>query len=80
MKRMIYSVYLTEVGNDPLSVIKTYRDLTCLGLKDVKDKIDSAPCILLETANREEAELYKTSLEECGATVTILSSAADHLS
>ncbi len=77
MKKICYNVELTEIGNDELSVIKTYRDMTGLGVKDAKDKVDAAPCILLKTTILEEAEHFKASLEECGATVNISDSTAD---
>lgn len=68
---MTYRVELTDIGDNKVLLIKTYRLLTGLELKEAKDTIDSAPCILLETTNGEEANLYKTSLEGCGATVVI---------
>jgi len=74
---IIYSVKLTAIGNDEASVIKTYRDMTGLGIKEARDRVVSAPCVLLKTVSQEEAELYKTSLEECGATVSILEGATD---
>ena len=69
-----YSVKLTAIGNDEVAVIKTYRDMTGLGVKEARDRVVAVPCILLETSSPEEAELYKTTLEECGATVNILES------
>lgn len=74
MKKINYSVELTAVGDNPLSVIKTYRDMTCLGLTDIKDMVNSVPYLLLTTTSLEEAERYKTALEKCGATVNISSS------
>lgn len=68
----IYSVVLAEIGDDKVAVIKTYRDLTGLGLKEAKDIVDSAPCILFANTTLEEAEAYKTSFEDCGASITIL--------
>ncbi len=69
---IIYSVKLTAIGNDEAAVIKTYRDMTGLGIKEARDKVVSAPCVLMETVRQEEAETYKKTLEGCGATVTIL--------
>ncbi len=59
------------MGNDANSVIKTYRDMTGLGLKQAKDKAEAAPCVILETTSMKEAERYKTALEACGAAVNI---------
>jgi len=77
MKKISYNLELTTIGNDANLVIKTYRDMTGLGLKQVKDKVESAPCVLLETASMEEAKRYKTALEACGAAVNISSSTTD---
>ena len=46
-------------------------------MKEAKDKVEAAPCVLLETTSMEDAERYKTALEICGATVTISSSITD---
>lgn len=74
MKQTKYSVELTVIGHDINSVVKTYRDITGLGLKEAKDKVYSAPCVILETTSQGDAESYKTALEACGATVNIFSS------
>ncbi len=55
-KKKIYSVKLAAIGDNEVSVMKAYRDLTGLGLKEVKDKVNSAPCVLLETNSRREAD------------------------
>ncbi len=77
MKKICYILELKEPGNDVGSVIKTYRDITGLGLKDAKDKVEAAPCVLLETTSIEDAEHYKVTLEACGATVNISSNTTD---
>ncbi len=59
------------MGNDANSVIKTYRDMTGLGIKQAKNKAEAAPCVILETTSMKEAERYKTALEACGAAVNI---------
>lgn len=71
MKKTCYCLELTTIGNDAVSVIKTYRDITGLGLKEAKDKVDAAPCVLLETASLRDAENYKTALEASGAAIKI---------
>lgn len=68
----IYTIKLTAVGSNKLSVIKAYREITGCGLKEAKDKVESAPCVLLETTNIEQAMLYKTELEQYGATVNFV--------
>lgn len=71
MKKISYNLELTAIGDDANSVIKTFRDMSGLGIKQAKDKVESAPCVLLETTSMEGAERYKTALEACGAAVNI---------
>ena len=80
MKKTCYYLELKTIGNDAGSVIKTYRDMTGLGLKEAKDKVEAAPCVLLETTSMEDAERYKKALEASGATVDISSTTTDVLS
>lgn len=79
MKKTCYCLELTTIGNDAVSVIKTYRDITGLGLKEAKDKVDVAPCVLLETASLRDAENYKTALEASGATIKISESITEFI-
>lgn len=74
MTKTTYTAELTSVGNSKIQVIKAYRELTCVGLKEAMDKVESAPCIVLETTNRKEAECYRTALEKCGAIVNVYGS------
>ena len=70
-EEVLYVVELTSFNDSKVAVIKAYRELTGLGLKEAKDTIDLAPCVILETTDEEMANQYKTALEEAGATVTI---------
>ena len=62
-----FDVILLEAGPNKVSVIKTVRELTGLGLKAAKDVVDGAPKAVKEGANKEEAEAAKKKLEEAGA-------------
>ena len=53
-----------------IQVIKEVRALTSLGLKDVKDLVESAPKIVLEKVNKDTANDAKEKLEGAGATVS----------
>lgn len=64
-------VELTEAGDQPIKVIKIIREVTGLGLKEAKELVDEAPSIVLEDVSEKQAEEFKDSLEEVGATVTI---------
>lgn len=73
MKPKMYNVELIHAGSDRVSVIKTYRDMTGIGIKDAVGRVDSAPSILLKTADLSEAEQYKSALEGLGAMINISS-------
>lgn len=79
MKKTSYCLELKAIGHDVNSVISTYHDMTGLGIKEAKYKVETAPCILLETTSMEDAQKYKTALETCGATVSISGNTIDGL-
>ena len=66
-----FDVELTEVGANKVKVIKVVREVTGLGLKEVKAVVDGAPKVLKEAASKAEAEDIKTKLEAEGAKVTL---------
>ena len=66
-----FDVILESVGEKRVSVIKTVRSLTNLGLKESKELVESAPKAILENAKKEDAEKAKAALEAEGATVTL---------
>ena len=66
-----FDVIVTAVGDKKVGVIKVVRAITGLGLKEAKDKVDSAPVSIKEGVSQEEAEDVKKQLEEAGATVEI---------
>jgi large subunit ribosomal protein L7/L12 len=66
-----FSVILTAVGANKISVIKAVRELTTLGLKESKDLVESAPKPVKEGINKEEAAAAKQKLEAAGATAEI---------
>ena len=62
-----FTVVLTEVGANKVSVIKAVRELTGLGLKEAKDLVDGAPKPVKEGVAKADAEAAKKKLEEAGA-------------
>jgi large subunit ribosomal protein L7/L12 len=66
-----FDVTLADMGGNKVAVIKAVRAITGLGLKEAKDKVESAPCVLKEGASKEEADDFKKQLEEAGATVEL---------
>ncbi|AIN16974.1 MULTISPECIES: 50S ribosomal protein L7/L12 [Yersinia] len=66
-----FNVVLASFGDNKVAVIKAVRGATGLGLKEAKDLVESAPAVLKEGVNKDEAETLKKSLEEAGASVEI---------
>ena len=66
-----FEIFLAEVGEKKIDVIKVVRTITGLGLKEAKALVDGAPSSLKEGANKDEAEQAKSQLEEAGATVEL---------
>jgi large subunit ribosomal protein L7/L12 len=62
-----FTVMLTEVGANKVSVIKAVRELTGLGLKEAKDLVDGAPKAVKEGIAKADAEAAKKKLEDAGA-------------
>lgn len=66
-----FDVVMSSFGSNKVSVIKTVRALTSLGLKEAKDLVESAPTAIKEGVPKDEAEDVKKQLEEAGATVEV---------
>ncbi|MBN1684471.1 MAG: 50S ribosomal protein L7/L12 [Gammaproteobacteria bacterium] len=66
-----FNVVLTAFGDKKVGVIKVVREITGLGLKEAKDLVESAPANVKEKVSKEDAEKFKTQLEEAGATVEV---------
>ena len=66
-----FTVHLTEIGANKVSVIKAVREITGLGLKEAKDMVDGAPKAVKEGASKADAEAAKKKLEEAGAKVEL---------
>jgi len=62
-----FTVHLTDVGANKVSVIKAVREITGLGLKEAKDLVDAAPKPVKEGVAKADAEAAKKKLEEAGA-------------
>lgn len=66
-----FDVVLVEAGSSKINVIKAVREVTGLGLKEAKEKVDSAPSVIKEAASKDDAEALKAKLEEIGAKVEL---------
>jgi large subunit ribosomal protein L7/L12 len=66
-----FDVILTSAGEKKVNAIKAVRAITGLGLKEAKGLVDAAPSAIKEGVSKDEAEGFKTQLEEAGATVEL---------
>ncbi|AMA44465.1 50S ribosomal protein L7/L12 [Pseudomonas monteilii] len=66
-----FNVVLKAAGDKKVNVIKAVRELTGLGLKEAKEKVDGAPQVIAEGVSKEAAEDAKKKLEEAGAEVEV---------
>ena len=67
-----FDVQLKSFGGKKIPVIKEVRAITGLGLKEAKEKVESAPVVIQEAVSKEDAEKTKEQLEALGAEVEIL--------
>ncbi|MCC6934345.1 MAG: 50S ribosomal protein L7/L12 [Candidatus Yanofskybacteria bacterium] len=66
-----FTVVLAKAGDQKIQVIKVLRELTGLGLKEVKDMTDKEGSIVKENVKTAEAEEMKKKLQEVGAVVEL---------
>ncbi len=66
-----FTVVLDNAGAEKIKVVKVVRELTGLGLKESKDMVDGAPSTVKEGLSKDDANNYKTKLEEVGAKVVL---------
>ncbi len=66
-----FDVVLNAAGDKKIAVIKEVRAITGLGLKEAKALVEEAPKAVKEGISKEEAEKFKTQLEEAGAQVEV---------
>ena len=66
-----FTVMLTAIGDNKVSVIKAVREVTSLGLKEAKDLVDGAPKAVKEGVSKADAEAVAKKLTEAGAKAEI---------
>jgi len=67
-----FDVILDEVPSDKkIAILKVVRGITGLGLKEAKGLVEETPKALKEGTTKDEAEDFKSQLEEAGAKVTV---------
>ena len=70
-EKTAFNISLESFGGNKVAVIKAARTVTGLGLKEAKEKVEAAPCILKEGVAKKDADEFKKQLEEAGATVEL---------
>lgn len=70
-KKLEFDLILKSIGEKKIGVIKIVREITGLGLKEAKVKVESAPVTIKEALTKEDAEKNKKKLESVGAKVEI---------
>jgi large subunit ribosomal protein L7/L12 len=66
-----FTVVLAKTGEKKIEVIKEFRAMTGLGLKEAKDLVEGAPKAVKEGVNKKDAEDMKKKLEAVGASVEL---------
>lgn len=67
-----YNLFLRKTGDRKLMLLKRIKEELGLGLREAKQIVDSAPCVVLENTSIERAEELKEILDECGAITEII--------
>ena len=70
-EKSTFDVVLTAAGGAKLQVVKLVKEITGLGLKEAKTLVDAAPKAVKEGISKEEAESFKSRLEEAGAEIEL---------
>ncbi|MEM1311988.1 MAG: 50S ribosomal protein L7/L12 [Patescibacteria group bacterium] len=67
-----FTVKVTEVPADKkIAVIKVAKSILNVGLAEAKTKVESAPFVLLEDVDKDEATKVKDDLVAAGASVSL---------
>src|SRR5882762_9566882 len=66
-----FSVVLTDVGANKITVIKAVREVTSWRLKQAKDLVGRTPKPIKEGGNKDEAGTIKKKFEDVGAKVEV---------
>lgn len=65
------SLFLKEMGDNKVAVIKVAKEVLTLGLMDAKKFVESAPIAIKEGIKPEEAEQLSAKFKEAGAITEI---------
>ncbi|MBU1007534.1 50S ribosomal protein L7/L12 [Candidatus Dependentiae bacterium] len=71
-EKVEFKVTLKDVGAEKIKVIKALRaSIQGLSLKDAKEMAEGAPCVVSESAPKDDAKKMKEALEAAGAKVEL---------
>lgn len=70
-EKVDFSVLIQDIGANKINVIKAVREVTSLGLREAKELVESAPAVVKESVNKDEADQIKEKMEAAGATVAV---------
>ena len=63
-EKSAFDLSLANAGTNKVAVIKAVRAITGFGLKEAKEKAESAPCVLKEGVKKDEADEFKNNLKK----------------
>ena len=66
-----YNLVLKSAGDQKIQVIKALKEITGLGLKEVKDMTDKPDTVVKEGMKKEDAEEAKKKIMDAGGVVEL---------
>ena|SRR3989344_2188906 len=70
-EKSLFTVELTNAGEQKIAIIKVVKEVLGLGLKEAKDLVDAAPSVIKKDVKKEEAEELKKKIETAGGKVEL---------
>ena len=62
-----FDLFLADVPADKkIAILKIFRGITGLGLKEAKELVESAPMVVAEALSKDDAETAQKQIEEAG--------------
>ena len=71
IKTVSFDVVLIAAGANKLAVVKLVKEITNLNIRESKEMVDGAPCVIKGGLTKADAEGLKKQLEEAGAEVVL---------
>ncbi|MGK2931139.1 MAG: ribosomal protein bL12 [Candidatus Carsonella ruddii] len=71
IKKETFDIYLKEIGEKKINLIKTIKDITNLSLKESKELIEKKNALIKKNINQTECDEIVKKIISVGATVDI---------